>query len=307
VTVCCPATTRAGRDHWDTTGKANGRRWLTCALVVLVAAMAGCDPGGRFPTTAAPTTVTGAALPTAAAPTTVTGAALPTAATPAVSACAAGHGTVTYQQIAGHGGAVRLAAYLPPCALDGSHRRYRTLYLLHGANTDETQWPAIGLARTADELIAARAVEPLIVVMPGSGLDPADSSIADVVVPWADANLPTSASPADRAIGGISAGAAGALRVVAQHPAMFSRVGGHSPVVDADPSALGRLAAWDGAIWLDAGQDDGLRQATESAAATLAAAGARVELHIWAGQHNRAYWGAHVGDYLRFYAGGSGA
>ena len=78
-------------------------------------------------------------------------------------------------------------------------------------------------------------------VSPSFGLDPADSSIVDDVVPWADANLPTSATRADRAIGG-SAGAAAAMRLVALNQSLFSRLGGHSPVVNTSPSLLGRLA-----------------------------------------------------------------
>jgi enterochelin esterase-like enzyme len=216
--------------------------------------------------------------------------------------CTSDHGSLIFDEVRADGASIRLAVYLPPCAADGSGRRYPTVYLLHGAGADETQWPAIGLARRADELIAAREIVPLIVVMPSSGLDPADSSIVDNVVPWADANLPTSATRADRAIGGISAGAAAAIRLVALNPTLFSRLGGHSPVVNTSPSFLERLASWDGAVWLDVGQSDSLRQATESASAILKAGGARAELHVWPGQHDRAYWGAHIGEYLRFYA-----
>jgi enterochelin esterase-like enzyme len=140
--------------------------------------------------------------------------------------------------------------------------------------------------------------------MPSSGLEPTDSSIVKDVVPWVDANLPTTASRADRAIGGISAGGAAAVRLVALNPALFSRLGGHSPVVDAGPSVLGRLAAWDGAVWLDVAQSDSLRQSVEGLSATLRAAGTHPELHVWPGQHDRAYWGAHVADYLRFYGAG---
>ena len=197
----------------------------------------------------------------------------------------------------------RVAVYLPPCALDIADRRYRTVYLLHGAGADETQWPAIGLATTADELIAAKAIPPLIVVMPNTGLGATAGSVVDDVVPWADATFPTSATRADRAIGGISAGGASAIRLAAVNPGLFSRLGGHSAVVDASPSALDRLAGWDGAVWLDVGQSDDLRRSSEILAARLAAGTTRAELHVWPGQHDRAYWRSHVADYLRFYTG----
>jgi enterochelin esterase-like enzyme len=218
--------------------------------------------------------------------------------------CAPDHGFLTYRSIAAGTGAVRLAVYLPPCAPGDRTGRYPTIYLLHGGGTDETQWPAIGLATTADRLIVRHEIAPVIVVMPSSGLDPGDWSVPDHVVPWADANLPTSAARENRAIGGISLGGAGALRVVALRPTLFSRVGGHSPTVPSNRALLGQLAPWDGAVWLDVGDADNLRSSTEDMARTLPADGVRVELHVWSGGHNRAYWGAHVADYLRFYAAG---
>jgi enterochelin esterase-like enzyme len=213
------------------------------------------------------------------------------------------HGSLSYRSVATGSGAVRVAVYLPPCVLEDRSTRYPAIYLLHGGGTDETQWPAIGLAATADRLIVHREIAPVIVVMPSSGLDPADLSVPDHIVPWADANLPTSAAREHRAIGGISLGAGGALRVVALHPNLFSRLGGHSPI-SASQALLGQLAAWGGAVWLDVGDADGLRNSTEAMARTLQADGVRAELHVWSGGHNRAYWGAHVADYLRFYAAG---
>ena len=167
------------------------RRWRVIVAVVL-AATAAC--GGRGPSrTAALPPATG----TTSTVTTGVQGISSTAATSPVPVCTSDHGSLIFDEVRADGASIRLAVYLPPCAADGSGRRYPTVYLLHGAGADETQWPAIGLARSADELIAAREIVPLIVVMPSFGLDPADSSIVDDVVPWADANLPTSATRAD--------------------------------------------------------------------------------------------------------------
>jgi len=212
------------------------------------------------------------------------------------------HGSLSYRSVPALTGPLRVAVYLPPCALANRTRRYPTIYLLHGAATDETQWPAIGLAVTADRLIVQHEIASVIVVMPRSGLDPGDSSVVDVVVPWADANLPTLAAKADRAIGGISLGGGAAMRIVAAHPTLFSRLGGHSPVPSSQ-AILNQLASWGGVVWLDVGNADGLLSSTEEMARTLQADHGREELHVWPGRHDRAYWGAHVADYLRFYAG----
>ena len=210
---------------------------------------------------------------------------------------------MSYRSVPAGADAVQVAIYLPACALSGSTRRYPTIYLLHGGGTDETQWPAIGLASVADRLIADHQIAPVIVVMPNSGLDPGDSSVQDHVVPWADANLPTLAAKVDRAIGGISLGGGAALRIVASRPTLFSRLGGHSPTVP--PQALlSQLVPWGGAVWLDVGNADNLLSSTEHLAGTLQAEGVRAQLHVSPGGHNRVYWGAHVADYLRFYASG---
>jgi enterochelin esterase-like enzyme len=176
--------------------------------------------------------------------------------------------------------------------------------LLHGGGTDETQWPAIGLATVADRLILAGEIPPIIVVMPSSGISAGDATVVGVVLPWADANLPTLATKADRAVGGISLGGGAALELVALHPDLFARVGGHSPAVHTSQKLLDGVAKWGGPVWFDVGQSDGLRPLTQMLAADLSARGDKPELQVWPGQHNRAYWGSHVADYLRFYTAG---
>jgi enterochelin esterase-like enzyme len=268
------------------------------AVVVLLFGTAACAHGrshprpAGLPATSTPTTTT--APPTA--PTAASGTAI------ADEPCNADHGSLTYRAIPVGTGVTRLGIYLPPCDPPGARHRYPTVYLLHGGGTDETQWEAIGLVRTADQLIGARAIPPIIIVVPRSGLDSGDTSIVDAVVPWVDTHLPTSASKNDRAIGGISRGAGAAFELVAEHPSLFSRLGGHSPFLESSPRVVGEIAAWGGAVWLDVGQADGLRHATEALASDLEARGAHPQLHVWPGGHDRPYWGAHLADGLRFYA-----
>jgi enterochelin esterase-like enzyme len=218
------------------------------------------------------------------------------------ASCNTEHGTLTYRTIPLGAGVTHIGTYLPPCDPGGARHRYPTVYLLHGGGTDESQWEAIGLARTADQLIAARAIPPMIVVVPRAGLASGDTSIVDAVLPWVDSHLPTSPSKVDRAIGGISRGAGAAFGLVADHPSLFSRLGGHSPFLASGSSVLDKIAAWGGAVSLDVGESDGLRHATEVLASELASRGVHPQLHIWPGGHDRPYWGAHLADDLRFYA-----
>src|SRR5262249_23645182 len=48
---------------------------------------------------------------------------------------------------------IATSVYLPPC-YDWIVAPLPAIYLLHGANTDQTQWPDVGVQTAADALIA---------------------------------------------------------------------------------------------------------------------------------------------------------
>jgi S-formylglutathione hydrolase FrmB len=126
------------------------------------------------------------------------------------------------------------------------------------------------------------------------------------------------------ALGGVSMGGFGALDIARREPGRFCAVGGHS-------AALSRSAretadgAFDNAadfrrhdvygqvrgnprayvreqIWLDAGTKDPFRPVNEEIVRMLKRRGRSVTWHGWPGEHGGAYFRAHVGDYLRWYA-----
>lgn len=121
------------------------------------------------------------------------------------------------------------------------------------------------------------------------------------------------------AIGGISMGGFGAYDLARRAPGRFCAVGGHSTALwtSAGQTAAG---AFDGPgdfarhdvvaaardhpglygharLWLDGGSADPFHAADEVLATAL-----HLRLHVWPGGHDSAYWNAHWGDYLRFYA-----
>jgi enterochelin esterase-like enzyme len=55
--------------------------------------------------------------------------------------------------------------YLPP-GYDGAQARYPVLYMLHGIGGHYSEWVAYGLAETAERLIEAGQIGPLIIVFP---------------------------------------------------------------------------------------------------------------------------------------------
>jgi enterochelin esterase-like enzyme len=182
------------------------------------------------------------------------------------------------------------------------------LYLLHGAGTDESQWEAIGIQAALDDIVASGQSRPFTIVLPDlpSGGDPALDAVAffEEVVPAVERCLGGRQTAAHRAVGGISRGGSVALEVTADHGDAFAAVGGHSPAVaDVDQASLaGRLASSGVPVWLDVGTEDALLTATQELANTLSDAGSTPKLLLAPGSHDRAYWGAHLHDYLTWYA-----
>src|SRR5207248_10409641 len=55
--------------------------------------------------------------------------------------------------------------YLPP-NYEADRRRYPVLFLLPGDGGSSRDWVGHGLTATADQMIASREVQPMIIVMP---------------------------------------------------------------------------------------------------------------------------------------------
>jgi S-formylglutathione hydrolase FrmB len=133
-------------------------------------------------------------------------------------------------------------------------RRYPVLYLLHGAQGNDTDWTTVGDA----EAITAGA--PLIVVMPDGGkggwytdwvnrraYGPPEWETYHVgeLVPWVDDHYRTIAARDGRAIAGLSMGGFGAMSYASRHPDLFTWAGSFSGAVDIthDLPVVGAIAA----------------------------------------------------------------
>lgn len=204
--------------------------------------------------------------------------------------------------VAGHA----VIVHLPPC-YDTTQSHYPVLVLIHGAGADETQWPDVGALSAADDLAISGAIAPVIVVIPdvkrSGDAQAVDYFVENDLLPWVDTTYRSLPDAAHRGIGGISRGGGAALRIAANRPDLFSVVGGHSPAIGSTPPDLvERLDAYDGAIWLDVGQDDSLAGSTRQLAEDLDKRGTKATLHVNPGEHDRPYWRSQVRDYLTFYA-----
>ena len=136
--------------------------------------------------------------------------------------------------------------------------KYPVLYLLHGIGGDETEWERFAHPDTLmDNLLADGKAVPMIVVMP-TGREDSDQPGCDARYPglgaywfnhppppasdgkrWSDfvwndlvnavdASYRTIPSRTSRAVGGLSAGANGALSDALNHPDVFAFVASHS-------------------------------------------------------------------------------
>lgn len=256
--------------------------------------VAGCSD----PHTAAPS----ASTPLAASASGATGdAAAPVAAPVAGCPTSPGSTTLTVASAAlGHDIRMTIITTVQPGEVAG------VIYLLHGANTDETQWADIGVQAALDD-IEGNGYAPIGLVLPDLpnsydlGLD--STALIHDIVPAAEACLGGVRPRSQRAVGGISRGGQLSLTVAAAHPELFGIVGGHSPVVDPaqQPQLAHDLATSGLHVWLDVGADDELRPATVALAQALTDLGAAPELHVSPGRHDRPYWAAHLRDYLTWY------
>ncbi|MCC7043535.1 MAG: esterase [Acidobacteria bacterium] len=147
-------------------------------------------------------------------------------------------------------GVVReLTVYVPPGYDEAPTRRYPVLYLLHGFANDHHSWHRYGRANDIlDNLIAQRAIEPFLVVMPlgyggaringdGTGIAPEgagqfggdaalyERDLLEDIIPMIDRRYRTIADRRQRAIVGFSMGGGQAGRFGLGHLDMFSQVG----------------------------------------------------------------------------------
>ncbi len=209
----------------------------------------------------------------------------------------------------------RFHLYLPPCYETDLTRRYPVLYLFHGATYDDSQWPRLGAAAAADQLIAPGRAAPFIIIMPydrASWREPQDDQFDQAVlsdlIPYVDSRYRTLAGRQHRALGGLSRGAGWALRLGLTHPGLFGALGAHSPVVfyvdrsDLPVWVAGLPAGTPPDIYLDIGRSDREHGAARQLADLL---DKHQVPHVWLvhnGSHDEDYWQAHIGDYLQWYA-----
>ncbi len=143
----------------------------------------------------------------------------------------------------------RLHVYTPPGYEASNSQKYPILFLLHGAGDSDEAWTSVGRAGFIfDNLIAAKTITPMVVVMPhghtntapagGRGAAPAagvataasplDDFARDFltdIMPYAEKNYRVMTDRAHRAIAGLSMGGSQTLNVAFLNLEKFAYIG----------------------------------------------------------------------------------
>jgi enterochelin esterase family protein len=221
------------------------------------------------------------------------------------------------------GGLRRMHVYTPP-GYTGKER-LPVLYLLHGAEGTDEDWPIQGRAGAIlDNLIAANAAVPMIVVMPAGhvnrnfqiSLGPAallhDSfglDLVNSVIPYIDQHYATIDDREHRAIAGLSMGGLQTLSIALEHPELFDYVGifssGWFPEMRQDDGTAQKdLAVYKAygkpykLFWVDAGKHDIALDNSNASVELIRKYGIVPEVHLSEGFHAWNNWR----DYLHTFA-----
>ncbi len=203
--------------------------------------------------------------------------------------------------------------YLPPCYQLDNEKEYPVLILLHGLSYDNQQWLRLGLKETMNDLIQREEISPFIVVLPQEDrFDPPELSLygevlVNELLPHVEKNFPILNEKTYRGIGGLSRGAAWAVRIGFEHHELFSKVGAHSlPLFKADVSHvqtwLNNIPKDDlPLIFLDIGRDDPEWDTAQAFADQLDQRCIPHEWYLFNQGHSESYWADHIAQYLQWY------
>jgi len=208
----------------------------------------------------------------------------------------------------------RLTVYTPPGYSSTDATALPVLYLLHGANADETAWTRLGRVNLIlDNLLAAGETKPFLVVMPfGYGVVPGTPNAREQntarfgedlirdVIPFTDAHYHTAADREHRALVGLSMGGGQALNIGLNHLDLFSHVGGFSAALRggngfattfadliADADATNQKLRL---LWIGCGTDDRLFEGAKNFSGFLTEHGIEHTFRETEGAHTWMVW-----------------
>ena len=239
---------------------------------------------------------------------------VPASPTPTALGCLTAPGEVRHDEIPATKPIQEILIYLPPCYAESDAARYPVVYLLHGQTYTEDQWVRLGAPAAADNLIHTAQTVPFIIVFPDDHYwnAPAGASfgdrLIDAIIPYVDKTYRTMADREHRALGGLSRGGGWTLEIGFEHPGLFGSLGLHSPAIFTDNAPyiedfIKKIPEDERPrLWFDIGDNDKELGSGSLLEEVLTRNSYLHEFHLYSGDHTERYWGAHVEEYLRWYA-----
>lgn len=207
----------------------------------------------------------------------------------------------------------RALVYTPPGY--SSKEKYPVLYLLHGIGGDEKEWLNGGKPQVIlDNLVAAKKVVPMIVVMPngramkddratGNIFDSAkvrafatfEKDLLNDLIPFIEKKFPVYTDREHRALAGLSMGGGQSLNFGLGHLDRFAWVGSFSPAPNTrrpeelvpDPEEARRKLKL---LWISCGDKDGLLRISERTHQYFSQQGVPHIYYIEPGVHDFRVW-----------------
>jgi enterochelin esterase family protein len=208
----------------------------------------------------------------------------------------------------------RIHVYTPP-GYERTNGRLPVLYLLHGADGEDSVWTAFGRVNVIlDNLLAEKKIQPMVVVMPNGyayGPDsgaPADKQQADFLkdltddlIPFVQANYRVSADRRQRALAGLSRGGGQTLSIGLRNLNLFSRLGvfsaGGNP--DAFKDVASNAAKVNGQLdllFMACGTEDGAMVGARRMSEFLTANKIRHTFRQTSGEHTWIVWRQYLAE-----------
>jgi enterochelin esterase-like enzyme len=241
---------------------------------------------------------------------------VPATPTPTPLTCLTEPGVIKQDVVATTNPPQEFIIYLPPCYESFVDTHFPVLYLLHGQTYNQDQWVRLGAPMIADQLIHSNEAMPFIMVFPDDHFwnSPAGGTFGDRfindLIPYVDNNYRTLADREHRALGGLSRGGGWTAELGFDHPELFGALGLHSPAFFKDNAPyleryIQSISSEERPkLWLDIGDADMELTRGILFEEILTRNNYIHEFHRFSGDHTETYWGAHVEQYLRWYAQG---
>jgi enterochelin esterase-like enzyme len=213
-------------------------------------------------------------------------------------------------------------------------RSFPLVVLLHGYGDDETAWTEVGRAHLiADNLIAAKRIEPVIIAMPFGHPVPISLSqrpsdyfernnelferdVMGDLLPFLEQRFAVRKDVTGRSIVGLSMGGGHAVDIGLRNVDMFFAIGAFSAAVPEldQQTLLARYPALSGSeptanrlkeFWIPIGEEDFLLGRNEAFHSGLKSIGIRHEFTKTSGGHEWQVWREYLPEFLERVAGNS--